>query len=589
MAVGPIDSVVFGAAGFVGRSLVAELLRARRGVAAAVRGRADRLTSWLTGQGVDTARLTVVTADITAPGLGLDGLADLGQVRDVYNTAARFAFGLSAEEARAVNVTGALNVADWAATRPGLRRLVHISGYRVSGDSPDRRGDLAVDYRQGAYKASKREADAALRVRARELGIPLTIVNPATVVGTGQFIGLATVVRDLWYGRLPALPGGPDIFLPVVDGDYFARFTAALPEHEETEGNAYWVLDDETPNLPELVRTVAGHLGVPAPRRAIPVGVVRRLPRALTGADPETLSFLSADRYDTAPARSFAERAGLVMPPVGEVLRRWADGLVAARFGRGVPPREPYGFHDVAGVRTWVAGERETPEYVLFHGLPLDADSWDAVRGRLDAPALAADLPGLGRSAAARRSGPGRGHPLDDWTAALMGPVRTRPVLVGHSFGCGPALRYAAAHPDRVAEVVLVAPAFLQAPSPRLLRSGMAVPVLRRMREERLGRMLGVPAGAIADMRRPGAARRVIEATRVAHIARDGLRRSLDRIEVPVTIVAGAADSPVAGRSAAVIAGAGHYPQLTHPEELAEVLRAAGRRARQEPSRPARG
>ena len=152
------------------------------------------------------------------------------------------------------------------------------------------------------------------------------------------------------------------------------------------------------------------------------------------------------------------------MPPVGEALRRWADDLVGARFGRGLPPRGPYGFRGVAGSRTWVTGERENPEYVLLHGLPVDADSWEGVRDLLGAPVLAADLPGLGRSAPARS--------LDDWTADLLAPVRTRPVLVGHSLGCGPALRYAAARPERVAAVVLVAPAFLQAPSGRLSRRG---------------------------------------------------------------------------------------------------------------------
>ena len=57
-------------------------------------------------------------------------------------------------------MTGALNVVDWAAARPGLRRLVHISGYRVSGGPVDYRGE-------GAYEASKKEADGAVRVRAR--------------------------------------------------------------------------------------------------------------------------------------------------------------------------------------------------------------------------------------------------------------------------------------------------------------------------------------------------------------------------------------------------------------------------------------
>ncbi|MEV8632275.1 alpha/beta fold hydrolase [Streptosporangium sp. NPDC051023] len=568
------DSIVFGAAGFIGRSLVAELLRRNRVVAAALRGSGDRLTSWLGEQRVDTTRLTIVAADVTVPGLGLEGRDDLEGVRDVHNTAARFAFGLSAAEARSVNVTGALNMADWAATRQGLRRLVHISGYRVSGGPADYRRD-------GAYEASKREGDAAVRARAREIGLPLTIVNPSTVIGTGQFIGLSSMVHDLWRGRLPVLPGGPDVFLPIVDVGYFTRFMAAVPEYDETEGKAYWVLDDETPNLPGLVRLVAAHLGVRAPRGSVPVGVVRRLPRALTGTDPETLSFLSGDRYETAPALAFAERAGLRMPPVGQVLGNWVDGLVGAGFGAKVPPRGPYGFQDVAGSRTWVTGERENPGYVLLHGLPLDADSWAAVSESLDAPVLAADLPGLGRSSPAR--------PLSDWTAALLEPVRTRPVLVGHSFGCGPVLRHALRNPGKVSAVVLVAPAFLQPPAGWFPRSAAAVPVLRRMPGTRLAERLGVPAGAIGDLRRPGAARRVVEAMRAAYAARSELRQVLGQVRVPVTIVTGSADPLVAGRPDVVIRGAGHYPQLTHPQELARSLREAAGRARPEPSRSALG
>ncbi|WP_200948384.1 hypothetical protein [Kitasatospora sp. Root107] len=93
------------------------------------------------------------------------------------------------------------------------------------------------------------------------------------------------------------------------------------------------MLDPATPELPALIALLADHLGVRAPRLRVPVGVVRRLPRALTGADPETLSFLSEDRYDTASADRLATTAGLSHPPVADALRRWADRLVADDFG----------------------------------------------------------------------------------------------------------------------------------------------------------------------------------------------------------------------------------------------------------------
>ncbi|MFC7585892.1 hypothetical protein ACFQYP_20720 [Nonomuraea antimicrobica] len=89
-----------------------------------------------------------------------------------------------------------------------------------------------------------------MRARARERGIPLTIANPATAIGQGQFLGLASVVSDLWHGRLPAVPGGREVFVPVVDVGYLAAFLAALPGDERTEGQAYWILDDRTPSCP---------------------------------------------------------------------------------------------------------------------------------------------------------------------------------------------------------------------------------------------------------------------------------------------------------------------------------------------------
>ncbi|WP_063765276.1 SDR family oxidoreductase [Nonomuraea candida] len=415
----PSDSIVFGAGGFIGRFLVAELLRRGHAVAAAARG--DGLRSWLADRDVPLDGLTVVRADITVPGLGLPPDA-LPAVRDVYNCAGRYAFGLSVEEARAANVTGALNVLDWAATRTSLRRIVHISGYRVGGAphaaNRPQAGPAAQDgppgYRRlGAYEASKREGDAAVRARARERGLPLSIANPSTVIGPGQFVGLASVVADLWRGRLPAVPGGRAVFVPVVEAGYLAAFLAELAAHGRDE--SYWVLDDRTPLLPELIGLLAGHMGVRAPRRTIPAGLLRRLPRALTGADPETLSFLSSDRYDTASARALAERSGLRVPPVDSALKTWADDLVAARFGSAPTPRGPYGYQRVAGTRTWIEGRHDRPGYVLLHGLPLNSESWADVIPRLDASVLAPDLPGLGRSGPA-------GAPIDAWLAELLTP-----------------------------------------------------------------------------------------------------------------------------------------------------------------------
>ncbi|WP_345005221.1 SDR family oxidoreductase [Streptosporangium album] len=551
---------MFGAAGFIGRWTMLHLLDQGRTVAAVVREPArgrmgasaeGELRAWLQDHGVAAERLAVVTGDLTdGAGLGLSAADDerLAGVRDVFNTAAIYRFGLRRQEARAVNVEGALNVLRWGATRPGLRRLVHVPGYRV-GLSPQARyplpeAELMRLYRgKGAYEGSKVEGDAAVRVVAAQLGVPLTVVNPSSVIGhsttgeTDQYIGLAELVRDLWTGRLPALPGTARTFVPVVAVDHFAKFMAAIPEHDPEPGRLHWVLDENTPDLPDMIRLLAGHLGVRAPRTLVPVALIRRLPTALTGANPETLAFLTEDRYDTASAERVAEAAGLRQPPVETALRRWADRLVADRFGTASAVL-PGGFHEVAGSRTYAAGDRTSPDFVLLHGLPLDGESWQGVLSEPDeAPTLVTDLPGLGRSA------PTAATPLD-WLTDLLAPVRTRPVIVAHSA-------------DRLATSLLGS-------------SGASSDGAHR-----------AIASAAAQLHRPGVARRTAHWLRAANHPTEratlqALLSGTKPVSVPVHIVAGQLDLLVGDPGPATVTtipATGHHPHLTHPSAIAAIMR----------------
>ncbi|MCY7290190.1 MAG: hypothetical protein LH624_18590 [Cryobacterium sp.] len=53
---------------------------------------------------------------------------------------------------------------------------------------------------------------------------------------------------------------------------------------------------------------------------------------SLTRADPETLSFLSADRYPTGPANDLARAHGLDHPDVSAALTTWSDYLTENHF-----------------------------------------------------------------------------------------------------------------------------------------------------------------------------------------------------------------------------------------------------------------
>ena len=350
----PRTAVVFGATGFIGKWLVKALLDEGAVTTAAVRNArsAGRLLDWLEKHGVKVNRLNFITVNLATDGIGIDARSfdtgDLADVREVFNVAGAYAFGMTPEEARAANVDTSRRVVEFAAKLPNLVRLVHLSGYRVggqsSGSAPWSESTRRAEYaRLGAYEASKKESDAVVQATARRLDVPLTVANPATVIGhslTGesdQVLGLASSIRDLIAGRLRAIPGNATTFVPVVTIDYLTRFMMLLPELEQTRGKSYWVLDDDTPFFPELLQLIGDHHRVAIPRPRLPVPLIKRLPQSLTRAHPETLTFLSSDRYPTGPATELARSQGLRHPDVFASLKRWSDYLESNASG---PSRE---------------------------------------------------------------------------------------------------------------------------------------------------------------------------------------------------------------------------------------------------------
>jgi pimeloyl-ACP methyl ester carboxylesterase len=112
---------------------------------------------------------------------------------------------------------------------------------------------------------------------------------------------------------------------------------------------------------------------------------------------------------------------------------------------------------DLAGVSTAVLESGDGPPVVLLHGQGGWSGMWLPVMGDLMAThrVIAADLPGLGASEMA--DGPPDAARVLAWLGALIqDSCPAPPVLVGASLGASIAARFAIAHPDRVAGLVLV-------------------------------------------------------------------------------------------------------------------------------------
>ncbi|MHA7224283.1 SDR family oxidoreductase [Arthrobacter sp. RHLT1-20] len=341
--------ILFGATGFIGRWATKELLDQGASVTAPLRDSkaAGTLEGWFRNHGTSTENLQFIPVDFHAKDLGINdrSLPFEGHKSpcDVINATGAYAFGMTKTEATRANVESAEAIVRFAARLPALRRLVHVSGYRVGGQDPTTlpwsHAKLRRLYsRLGAYEASKVEGDAVVQAAAERLNLPLTVVNPATVTGhsitgeTNQILGLASTLQQLWRGELRAMAGGPSTFVPIVPVDYLARFLALVPTVHGTEGKSYWVLDDNTPNLPDLLALLGSHYQVRVPRLRIPVAIVKMLPARLSGVEPETLSFLSSDRYPTRTALELAQQSGHEFPDTITSLKRWADYLAVHHF-----------------------------------------------------------------------------------------------------------------------------------------------------------------------------------------------------------------------------------------------------------------
>jgi nucleoside-diphosphate-sugar epimerase/pimeloyl-ACP methyl ester carboxylesterase len=598
-------TLVTGATGLIGRWLVPELTRLGRDVVALVRRADERrgeYLAWVAGHGGDAARVTVIEGDLASPELGLDaeGRRLAASARDVFHAGAVMQFGMAGEVARAANVHGTRALLELVAT-PGLSRFVLVTGFKGGDDVAQRSLGLepegpyfAASYdslyaRIGSYEASKLECDHLVRDFARRRGISLTRIHPGVVIGdshtgeTTQLFGFAPLVEKLWRGKLPGVPGGAQHWLPIVPVDFLARFMARAADHP---GN-YIVLDDTGPQLVDLLAHVAHRLGVPAPHRRLPLGLAKMI---VPAREAEGLVFIADRRYDTSATRRLAAALGIAWPAWREALDRTVDFLVASRFGKQ-PPGTGARLRRVAGAPTFVVGDPARADVVLLHGLPLDSDSWQPVIDRLAASHVRADLPGLGRSAHVSAS-------PREWMEALLAGSAQPQLIVGHSLGTRYALEHAFAHRERVRGLVLVAPYFLQKPPPAIMRwTPSARLAARGMRRRHLEALVAGDArartpvldGPVDHLTRPGAHARFGEHLARAYRARHELRAMLAELtrSLPVLVIAGAADplvAPAGDAEVLVLDGAGHFPQLDRP---ADVAAAIARLAQAEPVRMA--
>jgi dihydroflavonol-4-reductase len=316
--------LVTGGTGFLGRTIIERLLHEGDQVKALARS--DASAGELGVLGAEPVRGDVLDPEALAAAMrGCDV---------VYHAAGANAFcARDPSPMFEVNVRGSQNVV-LAAARAGVRRVVYTSSAATLGEASGTIGSEESPHRGwflSDYERSKFEAEQAVFATARETGVEIVSVNPASVQGPGRASGSARLLLDYLNGRLKAVV---DSQLSLVD---IADCTEGhlLAGSRGTPGERY-VLSGATLSVREGLALVASLVGVDRPLRALPpslamaiataaeaLGWVRRRSPRICRELARTL--IHGHAYDGSKA---TRTLGLRYTPIEETLRRTVDWWV---------------------------------------------------------------------------------------------------------------------------------------------------------------------------------------------------------------------------------------------------------------------
>ncbi|TSA51760.1 NAD-dependent epimerase/dehydratase family protein [archaeon] len=282
--------LVTGATGFIGSSIVRELLT--QGYQVRVLVREQSTTRNLDGLNIEVAYGDITNADSLGP--ALQGCSRL------FHSAALYSFWVK-ERALLykINVDGTRNVLQ-AAKEAGIDRVVYTSSVAALAVPVGKRPtteETPVDFTQivGDYKKSKYYAEQVALEYARA-GLPVVIVNPSFPVGPRDIKPTPTgqTILDFLNRKLPAYI---ETGMNVVDVEDVA--VGHLLAAERGKIGQRYILGGTDMTMGQLLQTLSEITGLPAPRVKLPYlpilglsylnAAFCRLTRATPRMTPETI------------------------------------------------------------------------------------------------------------------------------------------------------------------------------------------------------------------------------------------------------------------------------------------------------------
>ncbi|KTF35508.1 SDR family oxidoreductase [Xanthomonas translucens] len=266
---------VTGATGFIGRYLMANLMRRKGLVHVLVRKESQRkFDALVREQGWDAKRLVVLHGDVGADCCGLDAAqrkALHGKVKHVFHLAALYDLTAKAEAQRVANLDGTRNALELAA-QIGAGIFHHTSSIAVAGMYPGIFREDMFEEAEGLddpYLRTKHDAEALVRAETR---IKWRIYRPGMVVGNSRtgaidkidgpyyFFPLIKKLRQLLPPWAPVLgiEGGRINLVPV---DFVADAMDHIAHKPKLDGHTFHLTDPEPLRVGEVLNVFcrAGH------------------------------------------------------------------------------------------------------------------------------------------------------------------------------------------------------------------------------------------------------------------------------------------------------------------------------------------
>ena len=348
---------VTGATGFIGRHLVAELLKRDGTIYALVRegsrGKLDALADRL---GAPDGRIVPVSGDLSKPALGVDGFED--RIDHLFHLAAVYDVEADEEASERANVDGTRHVIEFANAHD-VGRFHHVSSIAVAGQY---RGVFQEDmFDEGQrlphhYHRTKYESERLVRegIQAKTI-----VFRPGMVVGHSETGEMDKIDGPYYFFKLiqkmrRALPewvplagpqGGQTNLVPV---DFVARAMDHIAHlaDDDLPGHTFHLVDPESMSVgealnvfaqaahaPQFAMRIDQHMtnAIPKPVRAglMALPTVKRIRHQLyhdLGIPPAAMENRDFNcKFDARDAQRALTGTGIAVPPLSTYAPRLWD------------------------------------------------------------------------------------------------------------------------------------------------------------------------------------------------------------------------------------------------------------------------